>query len=142
MLGFETFARSRVQDDIETAFHGAKSVLCFLAQQSPQAAHYLEILTSLSSSVEKRRAAEASVTRKRYVSRIFSLDSAPNDDSQLHGGELEQAPWLQISTPSASNDPLEIFPDTWSFDQIDTGDLCLDGESLSVSLWDNFPFIS
>src|SRR6478735_6523709 len=75
VLGLEIFAKYPVESDINNAFEGAKDVLRHLATQSPQAAHYLDILTTLSGAIDKRRSNEASSGRSRYVSKLFSLDA-------------------------------------------------------------------
>ncbi|KAJ6441094.1 Fungal specific transcription factor [Purpureocillium lavendulum] len=75
VLGFEIFAKRSIDYDIESAFGGARDVLNFLATQSPQAAHYYEILTLLANAITKQREKIASKGRSRYVSRLFTLDS-------------------------------------------------------------------
>ncbi|KAF4470452.1 nitrate assimilation regulatory nirA [Fusarium albosuccineum] len=138
VLGFEMFAKHPVDSDIEMAFQGAKDVLTHLSKQSPQAAHYLEILASLSSAIAKRRSKESSAGRSRYVSKILSLDSS------APGGPGDEVQWLPISLNDNQLMPAvdgEAAQD-WAFPQLEGGDLCLDWESLNISQWDSFPFLS
>ncbi|RSL59918.1 hypothetical protein CEP54_007035 [Fusarium duplospermum] len=138
VLGFEIFAKYPVDSDIETAFQGAKEVLTHLSKQSPQAAHYLEILTTLSSAIAKRRSKETSAGRSRYVSKIFSLDSSAKSEPST------QESWPLI-TPNDSQFFLRLDDEAtqdWSFPQLEGADLCLDWESLNISQWDSFPFLS
>ncbi|KAM5359830.1 hypothetical protein ACJZ2D_014172 [Fusarium nematophilum] len=139
VLGFEIFAKPPVDSDIEMAFQGAKEVLKHLATQSPQAAHYWEILTSLSSAISKRRASEASAGRSRYVSKIFSLDASASS-GESRGAEAQ---WPQ-ATPNDAQFLLRMDDEAtsnWPLPQLEGGDLCLDWESLNISQWDSFPFL-
>lgn len=128
VLGFESFAKRNADYNIETAFHGAREILSFMATQSPQAAHYFEILTSLSNAVTERRGRVASSVRSRYVSRLFSFDSERNID------HMPLAP----STDDQSQQMANILPE-WSPD--DGRDVFLDWDSLNISQWDNFPYL-
>lgn len=137
VLGLETFARNPAEDDIETASNDARTVLKFLAKQSPQAAHYWEILTSLANAVAKRRSTDSSTRRRRYVSKIFSLDPTPERESQTQQIGMEQ-----IFSPQQPSDDLGDSVADWAFENFDMGDLCFDGGSLDISAWDGFPFLS
>jgi hypothetical protein len=140
VLGLEIFAKYPVESDISNAFEGAKDVLRHLATQSPQAAHYLDILTNLSGAIDKRRANEASSGRSRYVSKLFSLDAPP----EAAGSQSAQQ-MLDTMFPFTDGQPGQMMDDTmqdWVFQQPDGGDFSLDWETLNVSLWDTYPFLS
>lgn len=140
VLGLEIFAKYPVESDISNAFEGAKDVLRHLATQSPQAAHYLDILTNLSGAIEKRRSNEASSGRSRYVSKLFSLDAPPED-----AGSQSAQQMLDTMFPFTDSQTGQIMDDTmqdWVFQQPDGSDFSLDWETLNVSLWDTYPFLS
>ncbi|KAF4966698.1 hypothetical protein FSARC_5642 [Fusarium sarcochroum] len=140
VLGLEIFAKYPVDSDINTAFQAAKKVLQHLSIQSPQAAHYLDILTTLSSAIDKRRSTEASSGRSRYVSKLFSLDSsAESAGSQAADQMLETM--LSFNEGQAGQGVDDMMQD-WVFQEPEAGDFSLDWESLNVSLWDSFPFLS
>lgn len=123
-----------MEEEIEGAFHGSKEVLEFLSVQSPQAAHYLEILSSLSSAISRRRASEPGARKSRYVSKLFSLASSPaNPEAQPQDEEIYSNQTL-FGTPRLEDT-------NWSFPEIDSGELNLDWESLNISQWDSFPFV-
>ncbi|KAJ3959980.1 hypothetical protein N0V92_003373 [Colletotrichum tropicale] len=153
VLGVENFAKSAIDIETDRAFQGAIDVLAFLAAQSHQAAHYLEILTSLSNAISERRAKPAPVGGSRYVSKLFSLDppcpvsSGSNLFSQRHQGEDETGFWPLIrfeqgvvgeggmSSGLGAGDP-----GSWPEVQLDDDDLSIDWESLNIFQWDSFPF--
>lgn len=143
VLGFSMFSHRDVDPEIDNAFTGALSILHMLAQQSAQAAHYLEILTLLQAAVKQQRqrlSAQARQRRSQYVSRIFSLSDTPStprlqsvDNSRtgnttplLQGGPFY--PWIPndegatIATPPIMDGAF------------------LDWEGMELPLWDSFPF--
>lgn len=122
---------------METAFTGTTDVLGFLANQSPQAAHYLDILTSLSNASLKRK---TTARKNRYVSRIFSVGAASAD--LLVSGRPQDLSWAD----GLNLDDLDATPvigdeiEDWSFGQAVGEGLSLDWDSLNISQWDSFPF--
>ncbi|KAL4728764.1 hypothetical protein ACLX1H_003163 [Fusarium chlamydosporum] len=139
ILGLEIFAKYPVESDINTAFQGAKQVLKHLATQSPQAAHYLDILTTLSGAIDKRRSTESSTGRSRYVSKLFSLD-APT--SSQGGQEMLDTMFPFTEPQSGATQVVDDAMQDWVFQEPEGGDFSLDWESLNVSLWDTYPFLS
>lgn len=136
ILGFEIFTKRTVDHEIETAFAGTTEVLSFLATQSPQAAHYLDILTSLSNAALKRR---ASTRKNRYVSRIFSVGSATAEAPQqlLEPQSWEESLFLDdLGQAPMTGEEME----SWSLGQLGGEGLSLDWDSLNISQWDSFPF--
>ncbi|KAJ5657318.1 uncharacterized protein N7484_000967 [Penicillium longicatenatum] len=144
VLGFSMFAHRDVDSEIDSAFSGALTILRMLAQQSAQAAHYLEILTLLEAAITEQRqrlASQARQRRSKYVSRIFSLTDSPNvpraqsqnenrPDSatpqSTQGGPL--FPWIpQGDGPTATTPP--VFDGAF-----------LEWEGMELPLWDSFPF--
>ncbi|KAF4986736.1 hypothetical protein FGRMN_10701 [Fusarium graminum] len=140
VLGLEIFAKYPVESDINKAFQGAKEVLKHLSTQSPQAAHYLDILTTLSGAIDKRRSTEASTGRSRYVSKLFSLD-APTESAASQAGQ-DMLDTMFPFTESQSGEMMDDTMQDWVFQQPEGGDFSLDWESLNVSLWDTYPFLS
>ncbi|KAF5501750.1 Filamentous growth regulator 27 [Colletotrichum siamense] len=154
VLGVENFAKSAIDIETDRAFQGAIDVLAFLAAQSHQAAHYLEILTSLSNAISERRAKPAPVGGSRYVSKLFSLDppcpasSGSNMFSQRHQGEDETGFWPLIRFEQGAVGESGISggglgagdPGSWPEVQLDDDDLSIDWESLNIFQWDSFPF--
>jgi hypothetical protein len=145
VLGVESFAKTTVNHELETSFEGAKDVLNYLAIKSPQAAHYFEILTSLSSAITKRRSkAPPASGGGRYVSRIFSLDSSTTSEIQLPNSEAVAA--IPPAQMGHWEDPFSTFAGgdagvfNWSATQLERGDLDMDWEGLNISQWDNFPY--
>ncbi|RGP59202.1 hypothetical protein FSPOR_11495 [Fusarium sporotrichioides] len=135
ILGLEIFAKYPVESDINAAFQGAKQVLKHLSTQSPQAAHYLDILTTLSGAIDKRRSSESSTGRSRYVSKLFSLD-APASSQDEHMLD-DMFPFTDVQA-GVTDDAMQ----DWVFQEPESGDFSLDWESLNVSLWDTYPFLS
>ncbi|KAF4922378.1 putative transcriptional regulatory protein [Colletotrichum viniferum] len=154
VLGVENFAKSAIDIETDRAFQGAIDVLAFLAAQSHQAAHYLEILTSLSNAISERCSKPAPVGGSRYVSKLFSLDppcpvsSGSNLFSQRHQGEDEAGFWPLIRFEQGvvgeggmSGGGLGAGdPGSWPEVQLDDDDLSIDWESLNIFQWDSFPF--
>ena len=142
VLGFEIFAKRTIEFDIEAAFTGARDILNFLATQSPQAGHYYEILTLLANAISKQRQTIGTTGRSKYVSKLFNLQQTremPDEDSLVYQygsgsasagvtpavGE-DAANWLiEARTPAAAEQ--EVF---------------LGWDSLDISQWDNFPYVS
>lgn len=144
VLGFEIFAKQCVGHNVESAFVGARDVLHFLAAQSPQAAHYYDILTLLSNAIAERRQHVSATGRTRYVSRLLTL-RGPEEASASRDTEISHQNCLSCSrTAVAAAAPEEhgswltanrAPPDT---DQ----DVFLGWDSLDLSQWDNFPFVT
>lgn len=84
LLGFAMFAQTEPVPEIDNAFQNTIIVLQRLAQLSPQAKHYYEILSSFSDAIQSRREQLGQEKRKKsnqYVSQIFTADlhdSNPN----------------------------------------------------------------
>lgn len=142
VLGFSMFSHRDVDSEIDGAFTGALTILRMLAQQSAQAAHYLEILTLLEAAVTQQRrqmAAQARQRRSQYVSRIFSLTESPaparvqsEDEGRAAATPLIPGapfyPWTPQDEGSGTVTPPVI---DGSF---------LDWEGMELPLWDSFPF--
>ncbi|KAJ5083334.1 hypothetical protein N7456_012761 [Penicillium angulare] len=144
VLGFSMFTHRDVDTEIDSAFTGALSILHMLAQQSAQAAHYLEILSLLEVAINQQRqrlASQARQRRSQYVSRIFSLNDKPQSSSAQSNNEnrptlptslLPQGgpfyPWIpQGEGPATATPPV-------------LDGAFLDWEGMELPLWDSFPF--
>ena len=141
------FAKREVDYEIEAAFSGAREILDMLSTQSPQAAHYFEILTMLSNAIAKQRKQMALRGRSKYVGRLFSLDSA-----YLAREESRPEPIPSAATSSFEGNPdqttLNDSEVNWMMEggqqiqpDLDEG-LLLRWDSLDLPLWDSFPFMN
>lgn len=81
VLGFSMFARAE-RFDMDDAFHGAREVLKKLAEHSPQAEQYYEILTAFADAIQRHRqhlSREKRRAKNKYVNQILKMDvSNPN----------------------------------------------------------------
>lgn len=120
ILGFSLFAYDDVEsrNETESAFQSARHVLQNLANLSPQAKQYDEILTSFAEAIVKHRQQTSSARQKiadRYIDCV--LDIGPTTNMEPHhdrqgrstngrdyAGTWEQLPQSnpQISRPSIS----------------------------------------
>ncbi|KXH52876.1 hypothetical protein CSAL01_09801 [Colletotrichum salicis] len=138
ILGVECFAK--VSTDLETdkAFQGAMDVLTFLAGQSPQAAHYVEILTSLATAIAERRSKSHNIGSSRYVSRLFNIESLDSVSGNNQEGCAEGEPSWAPNRAVIEQGPFDVWPGAdggllnWSELQFDDSDLHIDWQSLSV----------
>lgn len=100
LLGFAMFAQSEPVPEVDNAFQNAIATLERLAQVSPQARHYYEILSTFSDAILSRREQLGRERRKKsnqYVSQIFTADfHDPNAALQ------QQQP---LPTPSSGSQP-------------------------------------
>ncbi|UNI17588.1 hypothetical protein JDV02_003920 [Purpureocillium takamizusanense] len=144
VLGFEIFAKRSVDYDIESAFGGARDVLDLLATQSPQAAHYHEILTLLANAIAKQRETIASKGRSRYVSRLFVLDGGDAGGEAADGGGVGGeggVEWVPADcAPGLVDEGLSWMSGSRTPGEGD--EVFLGWDSLEISQWDSFPFIS
>ncbi|KAJ5813449.1 uncharacterized protein N7503_000199 [Penicillium pulvis] len=144
VLGFSMFAHRDVDTEIDSAFAGALTILRMLAQQSAQAAHYLEILTLLEAAVTQQRerlASQARQRRSKYVSRIFSLSDSPNVPRAQSENENRPESATPLSTqggPLFSWIPQGDGPTTFTPPVLDGA--FLEWEGMELPLWDSFPF--
>ncbi|KAG8667820.1 hypothetical protein FPOAC1_012659 [Fusarium poae] len=142
ILGLQIFAKHPAEADIMDAFQSAKRVLGHLSTQSPQAAHYLDILTTLSGAIDKRRSSESSTGRSRYVSKLCSLYSQA---SRAEPVVAEAFPFVyahSVAEDIVVDDAMQDWVFRESEGGEEGGDFSLDWESLNVSLWDTYPFLS
>lgn len=137
------FSKREIDNEIEMAFSGAREILDMLSAQSPQAAHYSEILTMLSNAIVKQRKQLALRGRSKYVGRLFTLDGANPAEDQ---GRTEPIASTSLETHP---DPVELNDDgeNWALGgqqiqpDLDEG-LLLRWDSLDLPLWDSFPFMN
>ncbi|OIW34815.1 hypothetical protein CONLIGDRAFT_688771 [Coniochaeta ligniaria NRRL 30616] len=143
ILGFAIFAEQTRDCGVEAAFDGAKDVLGFLAAQSPQACHYLEILTLLSRAIDKQRQRQTARGRNKYVGRIFQLDEGGTstalgaDDDDLVSPSSSQPGDVIVQEERDAPDGNESMPGLDSVDE----NFPSAWDMLELSLWDNFPFV-
>lgn len=100
LLGFSMFAQTEPAPEIDEAFQNAIAVLERLAQLSPQARHYFEILTTFSDAIFIRRdqiGKERQRKSDRFVSQIFT--------AEFHGGNQAHSvyPANAASEPSQTS---------------------------------------
>ncbi|KAF7560207.1 hypothetical protein G7046_g3929 [Stylonectria norvegica] len=145
ILGFVMFAERELDYEVETAFRGARDVLEFIAIQSPQAAHYSEILTLLSNAISKRRDKLTLRGRSKFVGRIFSFAEAGSATQDTTPNTVNS----QSVGADAHDEVLDDFHGNWPMGQATPdmpGDMDVDllsgWDSLDLSQWENFPFLS
>ncbi|KAK1513564.1 hypothetical protein CABS01_06970 [Colletotrichum abscissum] len=138
ILGVECFAKVSIDLETDRAFQGAMDVLKFLAGQSPQAAHYLEILMSLATAITERRSKLNNAGGSRYVSRLFSLESLSSVSDGNPEGHTEEEPSWASTRAVTEQGSFDVWPGAdggllnWSELQFDDSDLHIDWQSLSV----------
>ncbi|KAL7796727.1 hypothetical protein V8C37DRAFT_408211 [Trichoderma ceciliae] len=142
ILGFDMFAKRELDYEVEIAFRSAKDVLDFLGIQSPQAAHYSEILNLLSNAIVKQRMKLSSRPRSRYVGKLLSF-SREGDTSQDNGANNDDETLLDNNTglPTGETDGVWIADLSGQHAEMD-GDMLRGWDSLDLSQWDSFPFYS
>lgn len=136
------FSRRELDYEVEMAFRSAKEVLDFLGVQSPQAAHYSEILNLLSNAITKQRMKLSSRPRSRYVGKLlsFSRDGDTNQDNGLNHDD-DNLPLNNTEIPVGEASGVWITDPTAQPAEAD-GDVLRGWDSLDLSEWDNFPFYS
>lgn len=146
MLGLERFANTGVNHEVERAFDGSKQVLGWLAARSPQASHYLDILTSLSNAISEQRSRLEPSRSGRYVSRLFSFGSSASNSGTQGDRTQDNASWTSTLLDDAAMAAMADLPaisdsptDWPNVAQIDP-ELLIDWETVNISHWDNFPF--
>ncbi|KAL1955725.1 hypothetical protein VTO42DRAFT_8123 [Malbranchea cinnamomea] len=85
VLGFSLFPQEEARHDIEDAFTKSCLVLAALAELSPQAKHYHEILSNFAEAISKyqqRIAYERQHTTSQYVNQILDIEIAGNSSPQ------------------------------------------------------------
>jgi hypothetical protein len=161
ILGFEIFAKREMDYEIAAAFRGAGDVLSFLAAQSPQAAHYLDILTTLSRAILQQRENISSRVKSGFVCKLLSIDSVKFRDRpgisasfpghRRHGGGLIALAEASAAVRADGGSGGALIDNTLGVPVRNTGrqDESAMGEgevffgldSLDLSQWDKFPFL-
>lgn len=145
-LGLQSFSKLQIDYEVETAFAGARRNLEFLAVQSPQASHYLEILRLLQIAITKQREQHARMSRSRYVSKICAAQSGfseshhtPATTATTAGPRLTGVPsGRDKQYPSASPTPAREANNPWTRME-PTDEILFDWDHLDLSQWDDFP---
>lgn len=130
------FAEKNRDYEVEGAFDGAKDVLGFLSAQSPQAGHYLEILSLLSTAIDRQRQRQTTRGRNKYVGKILTLN---NDPAPQAGASTSPNDSISVApVPSMLSDQTDYtssaMPDV-------SVDFSVDWDALDLSQWDSFPFL-
>lgn len=117
LLGFTAFAQENTSGkETEEAFSQSRAVLEKLGQLSPQAGHYLDILSSLSNAINLYQQKISDDRRKmtsQYMDQIFTTGTSKTPD----------VPDLSSSVDSALNDPPTGL-DSWNtLEGLDAGSL-------------------
>ncbi|KAH8886581.1 hypothetical protein GQ53DRAFT_750566 [Thozetella sp. PMI_491] len=159
ILGFEIFAKREMDYEIAAAFRGAGDVLSFLAAQSPQAAHYLDILTTLSRAILQQRENLSSRVKSGFVCKLLSIDSVkfrdrPGISASFPGHRRQGGGLIALAEASAAvraDSNGGLVENTIGIPVRNNGrqeeSAMADGEvffgldSLDLSQWDKFPFL-
>ncbi|KAH7367040.1 hypothetical protein B0T11DRAFT_49889 [Plectosphaerella cucumerina] len=108
VLGFSVFvdassSTSPTSFDAEAALHGSINVIKELARTSPQAHHYLDVLTEFLGAIKQHRERLVPPRRRssgQYLSQIFVLDQErPSGDS-----DMDSVPTLSLNAPEFGAD--------------------------------------
>ncbi|KAI1336032.1 hypothetical protein F5Y15DRAFT_395765 [Xylariaceae sp. FL0016] len=168
ILGFNMFAGGGDDPEryleAEATFRGAREILRFLAAQSPQAAHYHEILSCLAKAIARKREKTAQRGRSKYVGKLFSFSSeAPDEQEQRQQQQVHAETALSPGSSSAAQAAAlgSAGEASMAFGRelnwLNTlmrpgqenamalegeGELFLGLDSLELSQWDNFPFLT
>ncbi|PSK53781.1 hypothetical protein B9Z65_7587 [Elsinoe australis] len=151
ILGFSLFAQLEVDLETDAMFAGARDILQTFSARSSQAAHYYEILTSLTQTIHRQRQRFAMQSRRRsnaYVGQLFKT------------AEPSPRPQQDQSQTDASNDDISNLINNAKFSDLDmwmqnqpifnnvpeqsdmVGADLLGWDSLDLGLWDNFPYMN
>lgn len=134
------FSQKEVDTALDSVFSGALDILRMLSQQSAQAAHYLEILTFLSTAITEQRqrlASQSRHSRSRYVSKLFSLNRRRSPELQ----ETESSGVSPLVSQSTASQPNE-YADRSLTMPADIDDAFSGWEGMELPLWDSFPYIA
>ncbi|RMZ92081.1 hypothetical protein DV736_g685, partial [Chaetothyriales sp. CBS 134916] len=152
ILGVRLFAKQEIDYEIESGFQHAKDVLEFLAIQSPQAGHYSEILSLLTSAISRRRQNLAARGRKsKHVKRLFAINQGDSGKGCQSGTESKGSVGQQDYEILGGEDPPRMIaeykapPNVSVASHVGTdldGDPFLGWDSLDLLQWDNFPFMN
>ncbi|KAF4548403.1 Fungal specific transcription factor domain-containing protein 44 [Elsinoe fawcettii] len=151
ILGFSLFAQLEVDLETDAMFAGARDILQSFSARSSQAAHYYEILSSLTQTIHRQRQQFAMQSRRRsnaYVGQLFKT------------AEPEPPPQLDQTLAESSTDDINSLINTAKFSDLDmwmqnqpifnnlpestdmVGADLLGWDSLDLGLWDNFPYMN
>lgn len=133
------FSQKEVDSALDSAFNGALDILRMLSQQSAQAAHYLEILTFLSTAISEQRqrlASQSRHSRSRYVSKLFSLHRRRSPEAQ----ETESSGVSPLASSTAPQSDEQA--DRSLTMPADIDDAFSGWEGMELPLWDSFPYIA
>lgn len=148
VLGVEDFAQENVSLEVEQAFQSAKEVLAYFSTQSPQAAHYLDILTSLSTAIATRRSRSKSTGPSHYVSKLFNLSPsfsvgpATTQGPKFEWSALGMGDEAAAGRGAISAGSRPTAPEAWPQTDAEFPNFDIDWQSLNISQWDSFPFLS
>lgn len=125
LLGFSVFAQhgsSAVETD--TAFHQTRAVLRKLAEQSLQAGHYYEILTSLSDAIalyQRKLADEQKHTTSQYLDQIFTGAASPSVEDAVQPTGLDANLAIQSDVDALLDPSQSLNPTGMALDNMTTG---------------------
>lgn len=138
ILGFDLFVEQKGDPEIHTAFHGAQNILAFLSAQSPQAAHYLDILALLSRAVASKRQRQNSRGRNKYVEKLFSREQEQDITTPGRNDSMD----MTMSEPGTKSDDGFLSLNGEALPPIMEGmdiELPFDWDILEIAQWDSFP---
>lgn len=147
VLGFSMFAQGESRFDMDNSFHGAREVLKKLADYSPQAEHYYEILTGFADAIQRYRqhlSRDKWRNKNKYVNQILTLDMNPSvsgSQSDLSPRALSRDPADSVSEAAVADGTLGNFGFQGPFQFSDTTQLPMEGGGgfdFGLFGWDNF----
>ncbi|VUC37378.1 unnamed protein product [Clonostachys rosea] len=142
VLGFQIFAKDVVDYGIESAFHGARELLNFLGAKSSQATLYYDILTSLSNVINERREKSSTKSRTAYVSKLFNFERQQSEGQAVDGNGMNPAAQSSEDQQPAQTNDLFATCSLGNNTPLESGEMFLDWDSLDISLWESFPYLT
>lgn len=136
---------------MDQSFNGAREVLKKLAEHSPQAEHYAEILTAFADAIQRHRQHLSRETRpNQYVRRILSLDFSPGDSVSQPSSSIPMTSMTHVDQHTDFQNERTgdftpaLLPTSSALPHIDDGggfDLGLFGwDSFAMQLTENFAY--
>ncbi|KAG8630860.1 hypothetical protein KVT40_002479 [Elsinoe batatas] len=162
ILGFSLFAQLQVDLETDAMFAGARDILASFSARSSQAAHYHDILTSLTQTIHRQRQQFAMQSRRRsnaYVGQLFKT-AEPETPQPVPQQGQDQSGQLEPTLVDEGADDINSLINTACFSDLDMwmqsqpifnnmpeeadilGADLLGWDSLDLGLWDNFPYMN
>ncbi|KAG9245456.1 fungal-specific transcription factor domain-containing protein [Calycina marina] len=135
ILGLQRFFRHQIDDAVDLVYSDASRILQFLAAQSPQAAHYFEILSLLSTAIARQHEISASKEKSKSVSRVDSVLSLHRAIDENPTVSTDTQCQFQFDTIAKSELAGTLFAES-------VGEELYDWDHFDITQWDDFQQLS